>query len=616
MADALSGVRIFLNSGDITKARQEFDKLMSDLQKQANGKPIDFQVNEAKFKDDIKKTVTTIDEALKYAKKLGEVTISPKFDKDGDLSKFNLAIKDSTGYISKLQYEIDKAIPKDSGALPRFNLIGITEIDKTKQQLQELQKVEQELIKSEQQLAEQMASGREKAFDDRIKSTETLRNEQEKLEQSNKKLEDQIMKNEGSSIIKNINDQTKAYSDLIKMLDSLEKQAQSVRFLPNSKQSDIKSIRSSINENLSSLTKGYLPDENNIKQITSEIIKLDRAIENMNNKDVAEGNRRNKFYDDYISKQKELNKLTLDSIKTKDPNSNEEIVRQERINKLTQDLITMKNSDSGYYKKVVASDSDFKELQELFRYQKQLTEAKVQDVEVTKQQNILSQENKRIQSLGEKLNQTPLDKNIIENDRALKQYVQSLYLGKNAFIDYSKGVDSAGKTKRIFNVEVEDGKNKIRQEKLVVDETTQSIYQQGVALKETANNTNGMKNGIMNIMGQLTGFAGAMGIAYKAIEEFKKSVSFVNDINKMQTNIMMIASDEVNKYKGGINGLTDSFSDLAKETGSTLKDLMGGSEEILRSGRNIEETQTLLKDTVIASKISGQDAKETSEQLC
>jgi hypothetical protein len=104
----------------------------------------------------------------------------------------------------------------------------------------------------------------------------------------------------------------------------------------------------------------------------------------------------------------------------------------------------------------------------------------------------------------------------------------------------------------------------------------------------------------------------AVGTAiFGTVRAIKEGIEFINQINKAQTNIMMIQ----NLSSAQVQNLTKDYASLAKELHETTGGIMEASEEFLRAGHNQEEISQLLKASTVMSKISGQGQKETAHRI-
>lgn len=98
---------------------------------------------------------------------------------------------------------------------------------------------------------------------------------------------------------------------------------------------------------------------------------------------------------------------------------------------------------------------------------------------------------------------------------------------------------------------------------------------------------------------------------WAGIKLFKDAINTVKELNKAFTNIQMVTGYTTEQ----VRTLKETYADLAKEMGSTIDAVTAGAESWLRQGRSIEETNELLKQSTIFSKISGMDSAQATEYL-
>ena len=130
-------------------------------------------------------------------------------------------------------------------------------------------------------------------------------------------------------------------------------------------------------------------------------------------------------------------------------------------------------------------------------------------------------------------------------------------------------------------------------------------------IKMATQDTIGFSSALQSAFNKAMMFAGIGSIMYGIANQFKSAIGYVNEMDKAMTNVQMITG----RSKEEVVTLTDSYKRLAGEMSSTNAEMMKGSEEFLRAGYSDVETKEMLRQNLIASKISGQDQGVTSEQL-
>ena len=64
-----------------------------------------------------------------------------------------------------------------------------------------------------------------------------------------------------------------------------------------------------------------------------------------------------------------------------------------------------------------------------------------------------------------------------------------------------------------------------------------------------------------------------------------------------------------------VKNLMRQYNDLGQELGAITTDVASGADAWLRQGKSLEQTNTLLKDSIVLSKVSGLDAEESTQYL-
>lgn len=103
----------------------------------------------------------------------------------------------------------------------------------------------------------------------------------------------------------------------------------------------------------------------------------------------------------------------------------------------------------------------------------------------------------------------------------------------------------------------------------------------------------------------------AIGLVHGAIKQLKEGVQYVSELNKEMTAIQIVTgmnSTEIQK-------LTYDYNGLAKELGATTKEVAAGSAEWFRQGKTVEETEQMLRATMMMSKLGNIESAQATEYL-
>lgn len=91
----------------------------------------------------------------------------------------------------------------------------------------------------------------------------------------------------------------------------------------------------------------------------------------------------------------------------------------------------------------------------------------------------------------------------------------------------------------------------------------------------------------------------------------KNMVATATELDKQLTDLRMVTGES---YED-ISRLVNSYNALAKELGSTTAQLLEASSEWLRQGKTIQETEELIRQSMILSKVGAMDADTATQRL-
>lgn len=97
----------------------------------------------------------------------------------------------------------------------------------------------------------------------------------------------------------------------------------------------------------------------------------------------------------------------------------------------------------------------------------------------------------------------------------------------------------------------------------------------------------------------------------EVVESGQKAVETVKELNDAATDLMMATGSD----RSAVNQMIDDYRELGNELGSLTLDVSSSADEWLRQGKTAEETTTLIKDSVVLSKVGQLDAADATEYL-
>lgn len=98
---------------------------------------------------------------------------------------------------------------------------------------------------------------------------------------------------------------------------------------------------------------------------------------------------------------------------------------------------------------------------------------------------------------------------------------------------------------------------------------------------------------------------------YKVIDAGKESIETVKELNDAAVSLQM-ATGKNYEY---ISQLMKSYNELGQEIGATTKSVAESADAWLRQGHTIEDTNTLINDSMILSKIANMDSADSTKYL-
>lgn len=213
---------------------------------------------------------------------------------------------------------------------------------------------------------------------------------------------------------------------------------------------------------------------------------------------------------------------------------------------------------------------------------------------------------------------------IVRLQNAITNLTRDMGLAKNKYgslvskEDTAKSVEEINKLKNALK-DITGGKNissisvtkSINEASSSVKNLTANAKESAQALRMTNNEAMSLGQSLSSALSKFGVYA-SMAMAVRGLfNEIKNGIGYVNEMNKSMTNIQMITG----KNKEEVQGLTDSYKDLASEMSATNAETVKGAENFLRAGYDNSSTKEMIKQNIIGSKISGQGQGENSEQI-
>lgn len=119
---------------------------------------------------------------------------------------------------------------------------------------------------------------------------------------------------------------------------------------------------------------------------------------------------------------------------------------------------------------------------------------------------------------------------------------------------------------------------------------------------------------IANAIQQTIAYSFSIGLVYKAQQLLNDAVQYAIDLNTEMTKIQVLQAEGA-KTPEEINVLAQSFNKLGQEMGASTLEIAKGSVEWFRQGRTVDETQRLMKASMMLSKLGAMDSADATNYL-
>lgn len=136
---------------------------------------------------------------------------------------------------------------------------------------------------------------------------------------------------------------------------------------------------------------------------------------------------------------------------------------------------------------------------------------------------------------------------------------------------------------------------------------TKDIDKLSTSFNSAAKSAKGFRNFI-------NGFA-KLGIYFNVFQKIeqgaRQAVKSIEDIDKAMVDLQMATGDSYNNIKK----LTSGYNDFAKQLGATTTEVTAGASDWLRQGKSIADTNKLIQDSMVLSKVANISSEDSTSYL-
>lgn len=162
-----------------------------------------------------------------------------------------------------------------------------------------------------------------------------------------------------------------------------------------------------------------------------------------------------------------------------------------------------------------------------------------------------------------------------------------------------------------FVTTTQQGTNALGQQLTAVTKVKNEVKDFAGKTKVLTDNTKGFGATLLHNAKAAATWAIAMGVLYGTLRKVEEGVQFVYDLDNQMNNIQMITQGTNEETKA----LARTYNTLASQLSSNTLDVARNAEEWLRQGRTVADTNTLIKASMVLSKVGMIDAAESASLL-
>lgn len=202
------------------------------------------------------------------------------------------------------------------------------------------------------------------------------------------------------------------------------------------------------------------------------------------------------------------------------------------------------------------------------------------------------------------INNTKAAEKYLEKSKNMRgPQVEAAKKAAQAVIDEGKALQKASPLAKDFGDKVEAARKANDNFKVSLE-----------GVKTGANVFQNFSSRITNAIQQTIAYSFSIGLVYKAQQLLNDSVKYAIDLNTEMTKIQVLQAEGA-KTPEEINTLANSFNKLGQEMGVSTLEIAKGSVEWFRQGRTVEETQKLMKASMMLSKLGAMESADATNYL-
>lgn len=213
---------------------------------------------------------------------------------------------------------------------------------------------------------------------------------------------------------------------------------------------------------------------------------------------------------------------------------------------------------------------------------------------------------------------TTLNTSSIKDIESLKTALSSANIGWNdnthSIKQFSQQVDSAGSTVTKFTTRqksIENGVEVWKDTSYAVSSADGKLRQHNQTQNQVLNTQKSLLSTLGQTIKSYAMYAIAMNIWSSVTESISNCINYVKELDSAMTNIRVVTMDT----KEATQDLLKTYNQMGQELGASTTDIANGAIDWLRQGFDQADTNELVKDSTVLSKLALIDNAQATEYL-
>ncbi|GCD10449.1 phage tail tape measure protein [Clostridium tagluense] len=395
------------------------------------------------------------------------------------------------------------------------------------------------------------------------------------------------------------------------LYEDLEKRAQAIKTATGTKAS----IQITDDGKSGKINGAVLTWTDNVGKLQKEYYKLQTTITETNatiKTTSSFANTKNTFTDNIQKSITMLNSFSKELNKIKTKNTGLDVKTGENTGFNSNYTSTLKKINALKSAGVSISEEDKNKVTEMLSLLSRENDAISKNIASERiKEKAMQDEIQRVSKLGELKNVSVPTGMFGKSSEEIKAWVTSISGADAKINSFKKSADTLQAPFAQMVITTRNSSNELRQETVILDSNTNSLYRNEVALKTNTSRNVDFMDKVKNAWSTVTAFASISALMYKGIQEVQSGIQTVIELNSALTSINMtmeMSSTEMNT-------LTTESQNMAKQMGISIEEVMNAVKVYANANENVQSILDKTKADIMLATASGMNTTETTDAI-